>query len=62
MRREGVGEGRGIGTFEAATPKIPAETRDGAGEYPDFCVLSHTLPKEREYGDQERDFGRVAEG
>jgi hypothetical protein len=23
-------------------------------EYPDFCVLSHTLPKEREYGDQER--------
>ncbi len=31
-------------------------------EYPDFCVLSHTLPKEREYGDQERDFGRVAEG
>jgi hypothetical protein len=26
-------------------------------EYPDFCVLSHTLPKEREYGDQERDFG-----
>jgi hypothetical protein len=27
------------------------------GEYPDFCVLSHTLPKEREYGDQERDFG-----
>jgi ABC-type multidrug transport system fused ATPase/permease subunit len=32
------------------------------GEYPDFCVLSHTLPKEREYGDQERDFGRVTEG
>jgi hypothetical protein len=31
-------------------------------EYPDFCVLSHTLPKEREYGDQERDFGRAAEG
>jgi hypothetical protein len=27
------------------------------GEYPDFCVLSHTLPREREYGDQERDFG-----
>ena len=26
------------------------------------CVLSHTLPKEREYGDQERDFRRVAEG
>jgi len=26
-------------------------------EYPDFCVLSHTLPKEREYGDQERDIG-----
>ena len=26
-------------------------------EYPDFCVLSHTLPKEREYGDQERVIG-----
>ena len=30
MRREGVGERRRIGIFEVATPKIPAETRDGA--------------------------------
>jgi hypothetical protein len=34
-----------------------ATTRSAIREYPDFCVLSHTLPKEREYGDQERDFG-----
>ena len=27
------------------------------GECLKSCVLSHTLPKEREYGDQERDFG-----
>ncbi len=33
-----------------------------AREYPDFCVLSHTLSQEAEYGHQERDFGRVIEG
>jgi hypothetical protein len=31
-------------------------------EYLIFCVFEPYFAKEREYGDQERDFRRVAEG
>jgi hypothetical protein len=50
MPREGVGERRGIWTFEAATRKIPAETRDGAdfkqnpGDIPVFIPSFSELP------------------
>jgi hypothetical protein len=50
MLRKVVGEGRGIWMFEATTPKIPAETRDGAdleenpGDIPVFIPSFSDLP------------------
>jgi hypothetical protein len=50
MRRESVGERRGIWIFETATPKIPAETRGDAdlnrnpGAIPAFIPSFSDLP------------------
>ena len=50
MRREGVGEGGRIWIFEAATPKISAETRGdpdvqrNSGDIPVFIPSFSDLP------------------
>ena len=52
----------GLAGQRIAFPGLQVTITDVLGECLKSCVLSHTLPKEREYGDQERDFRRVAEG